>query len=189
MRSVSLYGKKRNETGSSSAKTMRRDGFVPCVVYGNDTQVHFYAFINDFKEFVYTPETFIINLDIEGEIYPTIIQETQFHPLSEELIHADFLMISEDTPIKVELPLVLTGASEGVKRGGKLQQRMRKLKVKALPQELPSQLDVDVTKLGMGKSIRVKHVNFGNIEIITPENLPIATVDIPRTLKGEQPAA
>nr|MCU0361356.1 50S ribosomal protein L25 [Bacteroidia bacterium] len=132
MKTVKLSGSPRANVGKVDAAALRAKGQVPCVIYGAGEQIHFSADIRDFKDIIFTPETKIVNVEVAGKSYKTVLQEAQFHRLNDQLIHADFLQVTEDKPVAVFLPVKTTGSAEGVKAGGKLVIKMRKLKVRGL---------------------------------------------------------
>lgn len=185
MKSISITGYKRANVGKSATKQLRDQGFVPCELYGKDGNVHFTIFSTDFKELIYTPETFKIDLTIDGDKYQAITQDVQFHPLSDEILHADFLQVAEDQPVTIKLPLRFTGNSVGVKAGGKFVKKLRNLKVKGMLQDMPDAIEVDITDVDLGKSIKVRDITVQNLEIINAAPIPVATVEVPRGLKGK----
>ena len=189
MKEASLFGKKREQLGSSASSRLRKQGLIPCVITRKDGNVSFYSFINDFREFIYSPDTFLVNVEVEGEHYKCLVKEAQFNPLSDEISHVDFLEVTDDQVVKCELPIQLKGKSPGVAQGGRLVSKMRKLKVKGLLKNLPENIGVDISKLTMGKSIKVKEVKVDGFDITTPPNLPIASVEVPRALRGKGAAA
>jgi large subunit ribosomal protein L25 len=186
MKSISINGQKREGTGKTIAGQLRATGYVPCELYGKTGNINFKVFVNDFKPLVYTPDKFRVNLDIDGQKFDAIMKEVQFHPLSDEILHVDFHEIREDKIIKVDLPIKLTGTAAGVREGGKLTKKLRTLKVKGFPKDMPDVIEVDVTSLGMGKSIKVKDINAGGLEIMNAPTLPVASVEVPRGLKGKE---
>jgi large subunit ribosomal protein L25 len=186
MKSITINGHKREGLGKTAAGQARATGFVPCELYGKSGNFHFSVFVNDFKPLVYTPEKFRVDLNIEGKTYQAIMREVQFHPLSDEILHVDFNEIDEDKIVKMELPIKLTGVAAGVREGGKLIQKLRTLKIKGLPKDMPDAIEVDVTSVGMGKSVKVKDINAGNLEIMNPPTIPVASVEVPRGLKGKE---
>src|SRR5688572_20244849 len=151
MKTVSLSGSPRANVGKTDAAALRIQGRVPCVIYGAGEQIHFSADTRDFKEIIYTPETNLVEVDIEGKKYRTVLQEAQFHRIKDTLIHADFLQVSDNKPVTVQLPVKTIGQSEGVKAGGKLTIKMRKLKVRGLINKLPEFIELNVEKLAIGK--------------------------------------
>lgn len=185
MKEAKLFGVKREDLGKGASGRMRKQGIIPCVITRKEDNVHFSAFINDFNSIVFTPDTFLVNVEVEGTTYKTIIQETQFNPLSDEVTHVDFLEVSDDKPITCELPVTITGKSPGVQAGGKLATNMRKVRVRGMINNLPDRIPVSIEGLGLGKSVRVKNVDVKGIDILNSPNLPIATIEIPRALKGK----
>ena len=185
MKEANLFGVKREELGKGASGRMRREGIIPCVITRTDGNVHFSSFINDFKDIIYTPETYIVNVEVEGNTYKTIVQETQFNPLSEEVRHVDFLEVADDKPVTCELPVNITGTSPGVQLGGKLVTKMRKVKVKGNLKDLPASISVSIEGLELGKSVRIKDIKAEGISILNSANLPVASIDIPRALKGK----
>jgi len=169
MNSVSLSGSLRENVGKKDAKKLRAQGLVPCIIYGKDTEVRFYTDKKSFKTILFTPETYIIDFTIDGKVYRTILQDIQYHPLSDEVLHADFLNVSEDKPITVTLPVRTQGTSPGVMRGGKLKVRVPRLKVKGLIKDLPDYIYVDISTLNVNQAIRVKDLNIPNITPLVGE--------------------
>jgi len=185
MKTVEIIGYKRANLGKAESKRLRAEGYVPCVLYGGKDQVHFYAPNILFREIVYTAEAHFVELNIEGEKTRAIIQEAQFHPVSEAILHADFLQLFPSKIIKMEIPIHLVGRGEapGVQQGGKFVHKLRKLSVKALPDNMPEHIDVDVSKLGLGKSVKVSAITPDNFEILNSPIITVATVEVPRALK------
>jgi len=186
MKSIEIIGFKRANLGKTEAKQLRIDGNVPCVLYGGDKQVHFHTPTILFRELVYTPEVHLVKLNIEGDLYDAVLQDIQFHPVSEMILHADFLLLQEGKIVKIDIPVKLMGTAPGVIKGGKLQIKTRTLKVKGLPQDLPDMIPVNVSKLDLGKSVKVGEVEVKNLEVLTSPLVTIATVEIPRALKGKK---
>ncbi|MFY0672510.1 MAG: 50S ribosomal protein L25 [Bacteroidia bacterium] len=185
MKEAKLFGVKREDLGKGASGRMRKQGIIPCVITRKEDNVHFSAFINDFNDIVFTPDTFLVNVEVEGSTYKTIIQEAQFNPLSDEVTHIDFLEVTNDKPITCELPVVITGNSPGVQAGGKLATNMRKVRVRGLLSNLPDRIPVSIDGLTLGKSVRVKNVDVEGVEVLNSPNLPVATIEIPRALKGK----
>lgn len=185
MKSINLSGSQRGNVGKSDANQLRAEGKIPCVLYGGESQIHFWAYAYDLKTVLYTPETYKINLDVDGTKYDAIVQEAQFHPLNEGILHVDFLTLFADKPVKLELPLEFVGSSPGVRAGGKFTARIRKVKVKGLPGDLPASIQVDISNLELGKVVRVRDIVVGKYAILDVPNNPIAAVTIPRALKGQ----
>ena len=187
MKTLEIIGFKRANLGKAQTKELRNESYVPGVLYGGAEQVHFYAPAILFRDLVYSPEVYEVDLNIEGTHYRAIMQDVQFHPVNEMLLHVDFLQLQDDKPVKMEIPVKMVGTSPGVIVGGKLVTKLRKLKVKALPANLPDYIEVDISDLELGKSIKVGKINTGgNYEILTNALAPVATVTIPRALKSAQ---
>ncbi|GGF27535.1 50S ribosomal protein L25/general stress protein Ctc [Hymenobacter cavernae] len=185
MKSLEIVGFKRANLGKKDAKALRLDSYVPCVLYGGQEQVHFSAPAILFRELLYTPEVHIVDLNVEGTMYRAIVQDAQFHPVNEMLLHVDFLELQEGKEVKMEVPVQFVGVSPGVQQGGKLVTKLRKIKVRALPENLPDSVKVDISDLELGKSIKVNKVTPESYTILTNPLAPIATVTIPRALKGQ----
>jgi large subunit ribosomal protein L25 len=185
MKAISINGHKREGLGKTAAGQFRAEGYVPCELYGKSGNVHFNVFINDFKPLVYTPEKFRVNLNIDGKSYEAIMKEVQFHPLNDEIIHVDFNEINEDKMVKLELPIKLTGVASGVREGGKLVTKLRTLKVKGFPKDMPDAIELDITSLAIGKSVKVRDIDAGKLEVLNAPSIPVATIDVPRGLKKE----
>lgn len=184
MKSVVIKAKKRESTGKKDSKKLRVDGFVPCVLYGGEEPVHFYADFKDFRQVVYTPNVYLIDLDIEGRVHNAIIQDMQWHPVEEQLMHVDFLLVKENRPVKVEIPVHTVGLAKGIKQGGKLKMNLRRLKVKAFAKYLPDTIELDVENLEIGQSIKVGDLNFENLEFLDSKFNVVVAVDITRAAKA-----
>ncbi|MEQ9467250.1 MAG: 50S ribosomal protein L25/general stress protein Ctc [Ekhidna sp.] len=191
MKTVEIIGYKRANLGKTEAKRLREEGMVPCVVYGGDHQIHFYAPMILFRDLVYTDEAHFAMLTIEGEPEPfeAIIQDVQFHPVSEIIMHADFLQLFRGTPIKMNIPVHPVGNAPGLQQGGKLIRKVKYLQVKALPKNMPEYIEVDVSGLGLGKSIKVGELQTGDYEILNSPLVTLAGIEVPRALKGKETGA
>jgi len=176
MKSVSVSGSQRENVGKKDAKRLRREGLVPCVLYGGKEQIQFAVSEKDFKDLVYTPEACLVNLDINGKKFTAILQDIQFHPVNEQILHADFLQIFEDKPVKIDVPVKITGNSPGVRSGGKLHLKLRKVKIKGLPVDLPDQVDVSISKLNIGDSVKVGQLSVDKIEFLDPAHAVVVMV-------------
>ena len=187
MKTVEIIGYKRANLGQSEAKRLREEGMVPCVVYGGEKQIHFYAPMILFRDVVYTDEAHFVSLIIEGEPEPfeAILQEVQFHPVSEIIMHADFLQLFRGTPIKMDIPVNPIGLAPGIQQGGKLIRKIKYLQVKALPKNMPETIEVDVSKLDIGKSVKVGELELGEYEILNSPLVTLAGIEVPRALKGK----
>lgn len=191
MKTVEIIGYKRANLGKSEARKLREEGNVPCVLYGGGEQVHFYSPMILFRELVYTNEAHFVHLNIEGEEYQAILQEVQFHPVSEIILHADFLRISEDRKIKMNIPTRLIGQAPGVMKGGTLVRKRASLKAYAFPKDMPDHIDIDVSTLDFHHAVKVADLKIPGVELLDPEQATIATVEVPRSAKlaAEQAAA
>jgi large subunit ribosomal protein L25 len=184
MKSLEIVGFKRANLGKKDSKALRLDSYVPCVLYGGTEQIHFSVPAILFRELLYTPEVHIVELNIEGDIRRAIVQDSQFHPVNEMLLHVDFLELEDGKEVKMDVPVKYVGVSPGVLAGGKLVSKLRKLKVKATPENLPDSVEVDISDLELGKSVKVNKVEPKGYTILTNPLAPVATVTIPRALKG-----
>ncbi|MFN3404828.1 MAG: 50S ribosomal protein L25/general stress protein Ctc [Cytophagaceae bacterium] len=184
MKTLEIIGFKRANLGKRVAKELRLDSNVPCVLYGGKDQIHFHAPMFLFRDLVYTPNAYKVKLTVEGTSHECILQDIQFHPVNEMILHADFLLLQADKPVKMDVPVKVTGTSPGVMKGGKLNIKLKKIKIKALPKNLPEAIEVDISNLELGKSIKIADLSSQSYQILNSKNLPIATVEIPRALKG-----
>ncbi len=185
MRTVEIIGYKRANLGKSESKRLRNEGQVPCVLYGGSEQVHFYAPAIQFRDIVYTPEPAFVKLNIEGYEVEAILQDSQFHPVSEVMLHADFLQLFKGKQIKMDIPVKTTGTSPGVANGGALTIKKPKLSVQALPKDMPDHIAVDISELKLGKSTKVGELPKGDYTILNSPLVTIASVAIPRALRGK----
>jgi large subunit ribosomal protein L25 len=183
MKSVELQGTLRDQTGKKASKGLRSQENVPCVLYGNGENKYFFASTSDFREIIYTPNVYLINLKIGGEKRKAIIQEIQFHPVTDALVHIDFMEVTDDKKIIVNLPVTVSGNSVGVREGGKLSIDKKRLKVKAFAKDLPESINIDVTALGMGKSIRISELTLKNVEFIEAGGIPVVSVKLTRAAR------
>lgn len=168
MKVFELKGKKREATGKKDTKKLRKEEMVPCVLYGSGDNVHFFAHKNDFKDLVYTADVFQIKADVDGKEYKAIMQDIQFHPVSDEILHIDFLIIEDNTPFTVALPVQIVGTSPGVMAGGKLRQKRRYLKVKGLINDMPDKIEIDISKLEVNDGIKVGDVKSDKLTFVDP---------------------
>ncbi len=166
MKSFELKVTRRTALGKKDSNLLRRKGQVPCVLYGGKENLHFSAEKSEFKDLVYTNRVFVTHLNLDGKVHKAIMKEIQFHPVSDEINHIDFIEVADDKPIIVELPLEISGNSPGIRAGGKLKQRKKYLKVKGLIKNLPEVLNVDITPLNIGQSVLAGDLNYENIEVL-----------------------
>lgn len=194
MQHLSIPAQARGVFGKKEAKQIRREGHVPCVVYGGGETVHFSVEARELKQILFTPQSFILNFEIkdtDGKSVKevAVMREVQYHPVSDEPLHIDFFRVIKGRPITIDLPVELFGNAEGVKVGGKLALAKRKLRVAALENHLPDSIRVDVTELGLGKSIFVGDLDIENIAILTPATTAVCAVKMTRAARGAQAAA
>jgi large subunit ribosomal protein L25 len=183
MKTIEIIGYRRANLGKTGSQKLRDEGLVPCVLYGGEGQVHFHAPMILFRDLVYTNEAHFVHLNIEGEESQAILQEVQFHPVSEVILHADFLRISETRKIKMNIPARLVGIAPGVSKGGALVQKRSSLKVYALPKDMPDHIEVDVSNLDFHHAIKVGDLKVGNLEFVDPKQASVAVVEVPRAAK------
>lgn len=176
MKSITIQGTKREIVGKKATKALRNADQVPCVVYGGDAPLHFTAPELSFKSLVYTPEAHTVVLDIDGQSVNAILQDIQYHPVTDRILHIDFYQLHEDKEVTMDIPVLLTGRSEGVSLGGSLRNNMRKLTVKALPANLPDNVTVDITPLKIGDKVYVASLKSDKFEILHPDNAVIVAV-------------
>ena len=176
MKSVEIQGNVRTEVGSKYAKAERKAGNVPCVVYGGEAPIHFSAPTLAFKGLVYTAEAKTAKITVGDATVEAVIQDIQFHPVTDQLMHIDFIQLVEGKPVTMDIPVVLNGQARGVLAGGKLKTILRKLSVRAVPGQFPESIDLDITGLRIGKSIRVSDVPAEGFEILNADTAVIVTV-------------
>jgi large subunit ribosomal protein L25 len=190
MKTIEIIGYRRANLGKTDAQKTRQEGNVPCVLYGGSEQIHFHSPVILFRDLIYTNEAHFVHLNIEGEECQAILQEAQFHPVSEIILHVDFLRISEDRKIKMEIPVRLVGQSPGVAKGGALVRKRATLKVFAFPKDMPDHVDVDCSTLDFHHSVKVSDMKMENLEFLDPKQASIAVVEVPRAAKlAEETAA
>lgn len=185
MNTVSLNGEVREGLGKGASKAQRNEGKIPCVMYGGEQPVHFVTDINSVKHLIYTADFKVAEINAGGKTARAIIKDIQFHPVTDAVMHIDFLELIDGKTVKVELPIKFKGSSPGVKLGGKLQQSLRRAKVKTTPEHLVDELFVDVSTLELGQAVRVRDIEANeHLEIMNPMANPVATVEIPRALRS-----
>lgn len=191
MKSITIKGSERESVGKVSTKALRNAGMVPCVVYGGGQPVHFSADERAFKNLVYTPNVHTVVIELEGgKTINAIMQDIQVHPVSDKILHMDFFQLHDDKEITMEVPVKVTGTSPGVLTGGVLRLNQRKLKVKALPANLPDFIEVDITPLEMGNKLYVTKIATNNFKLMHPDNTVVCQVRISRAaMKAAQEAA
>ena len=190
MKSITIKGSERENVGKKATKAVRDAGMVPCVIYGGNQPVHFIADERAFKGLVYTPNAHTVVIELNGGSYNVIMQDIQFHPVSDKILHIDFFQLSDDKEIVMEVPVKVTGTSPGVLLGGVLRLNQRRLKVKALPKNLPDFVEASISELQMGNKLYVTKLETNNFKLMHPDNTVVCQVRISRAaMKAAQEAA
>ena len=184
MQTIQINGTARNDFGKKFAKAARREGQVPCIVYGGGEEIAFSVDAKELGQLIYTPNSYIIEINIDGKIVKTVMREVQFHPVREQILHVDFYRIQEGKPVAVNVPVRLTGNAEGVKIGGKLALSARKLTVKGLVEYIPDEIVVDVTPLKVGQTIFVGDLQHENLTFMTPATTAVCAVRVTRASRA-----
>ena len=191
-----MNGQKRTDVGKKASKLLRKEGLVPCNLYGEKKGENglpeataFSVSFSDFRKAIYTPDVYVVNLNIDGQEHKSIIKELQFHPTTDALLHADFFEVTESKPITVGIPVKLNGLAQGVRDGGKLNLSIRKIDVTAPYKSIPEVLNIDVTNLQLGKAIKVGDLNFEGLEIATPSQVIVCSVKATRASRSAAAAA
>jgi len=184
MKKFEIKGTARQALGKKDTRTLRAQDLVPCVLYGGEAPVHFYVPESDFRKLVYTPKVYQAELDIDGKKYDAFMQELQFHPVTDKLLHIDFLQLSETKAVKIDLPVRLEGYAKGIQQGGRLKANLRTLKVKGVFKNLPDEIVIDVTNLEINESIRVGDLKVDGFEIMNNKSIPVATVVVTRAARA-----
>ncbi len=180
-----LTAQPRTNLGKVATKADRKGNRVPCVLYGSEEIQHFTLAPLDLRTLVYSPAFKIVEIDLDGTLHKCILKDVQYHPVDEKILHMDFLRLVEDHPIKVNIPISFEGVASGIKSGGKLIKRMRNVTIKTTPAHLIDKIVLDTTPMGLGQSQRIKDLKeYEGIEILNNENIPVATIDVPRALRG-----
>ena len=184
MQIFELKGELRSDLGKKATNALRAEGKVPCVLYGGQENVHFAVAEKDLQKLLYTPIVYIVKVNVGDQCYEAVMREIQFHPVTDRVLHIDFYQIFKNKPVVMEIPVKLQGFAEGVQSGGKLSLVVRKLKVKALPANLPGELVLDVTSLGLGKSIKVKDLSYDDFEIVNAREVVVAQIKLTRAARA-----
>ena len=180
MKTLAISAKQRENVGKTSTRALRNQGKVPCVLYGGEKQVAFHAHENDFRKLVYTPDVFIVELDIEGSKVKAIMQDIQFHPVTDKILHIDFLEISDDKEITVSVPVILNGLAIGVRDGGNLMFRRRKIITRGLAANLPNAIEINIEDVKIGQFIYIKDLNVEGCEFLAPDSSVVVGVKMSR---------
>lgn len=185
MKTFNLQGSLRSDISKQEVKNLRANQQVPCVLYGGEGQIHFSVPAFDLRGLVYTPDAHMVDLAVDGKNYKAILQDIQFHPVTDAIHHIDFLQVFEDKPVTMGIPVKFEGASEGVKMGGKMVAKGRKLKVKALPKDIPDAITVDITNLKIGDGFRVRDLNLKGVSFLDSPNNMIVSIRMTRNVATE----
>ena len=195
MKEFALNGKKREAVGKKASKLLRKEGMIPCNLYGENlvdgkpVAMAFMIPMSELRKVVYTPEVYVINLNIDGEPHKAVLKELQFHPVTDAVLHADFYEVNETKPITIGIPVKLNGLAQGVRDGGKLNLSIRKINVTAPYPSIPEILNIDVTNLELGKSIKVGELSFEGLELATPAEVVVCSVKTTRASRSAAAAA
>ena len=195
MKEINVTGQRRTDTGKKASKTLRKEGLVPCNLYGQATAdgkpvaMSFACPMTELRKVVYTPHIYVINLVIDGESHTAIMKELQFHPVTDALLHVDFLEVNDQKPITIGIPVKLVGLAQGVRDGGRMNLSIRKINVTAPYQQIPEHLDVDVTALKIGKSIKVGELSYEGLELTTGKDVIVCSIKMTRAAMSAAAAA
>jgi len=187
MKTIAIKGSFRTELGKKNARQLRKAGNIPCVIYGKEENSHFYAHENSFLNLIYTHESHLVKLNIDGKEFKAVLKDIQFHTVTDKVIHVDFMEVLDNKPVIINIPIVITGDSVGIKAGGKLRIKRRSLKVKGYADDIPEYLTVDITDVKIHESIKVGDLSFDKLELLDPKISTVLTVAISRVaLKTEE---
>ncbi|WP_290791282.1 50S ribosomal protein L25 [Flavihumibacter sp. UBA7668] len=189
MKTITIEGQLRTETGKKATRQLRSEDKVPGVIYGGEQEINFFAPAKAFKALVYTPEFNLAEVKLDGKTYKCIMKDLQFDKVSDALTHVDLQELVEDKPVIAQLPLHLTGSPAGVKAGGRLDVKVKSLKVKTLPKYLKESIELDITNLELNENMRIQDIKADNIEIMMSPRIPVASIVMTRQLKQEEAAA
>ena len=176
MKTIEIKGSFRTELGKKSSKELRKSGNVPCVIYGKEKNIHFFAHENSFKNLVYTPDAHLVKLNIDDKEYLVVLKDMQFHPVKDNILHADFIEIHDNKSVVINIPIKVSGDSVGVIAGGKLSIKRRTLKVKGLAKDLPEALPIDITNLKIHEGLKVGDLSYDKIELLDPKKSMVLTI-------------
>jgi large subunit ribosomal protein L25 len=186
MKSVALIGNVRAERGSANAGILRKEEKVPCVIYGGKENIHFTVNEVKFNKIINTPEVYFIDLDVDGKKFKAIIKAMQFHPVTDKVIHIDFLEVFEDKAIVVKIPVLITGRSKGIANGGTLRTAKKRLEIKGLPSAIPENIEIDITELRIGQSIKVGEIDAPGLTFLGADNAVVVAVKMSRAVVEDE---
>lgn len=185
MEAVTVSGQIRTDVGKKATKAIRNAGQVPAVLYSKDKTVHFATTQKAVKSLIYTPKFKVAEVDVEGKTYRAIVKDIQFDPVTDDIVHLDFLHLVEGHPVKLEVPVRFNGTAPGMRAGGKLLRLMRRIKIKTTPEKMVNELSLDITSLELGQSIRVRDIApVDGVEIMSPAGAPVGIIEVPRALRS-----
>ncbi|MBK9329075.1 MAG: 50S ribosomal protein L25 [Sphingobacteriales bacterium] len=184
MQTITISGKARTNVGKTASKADRAAGLIPCVMYAGNEVVHFTSTISELRGILYTPKFYKAIVDIDGTTHEALLKDVQAHPVTEEIRHVDFLKLLPGVKVIADVPIRVVGTSQGVKEGGKLLVKVRKVKVKSAPENMKDTIEVDITPLKLGQSFKVKDLPDQGFEILTSPSIPLVSIEITRALKS-----
>jgi large subunit ribosomal protein L25 len=180
MKAIFMSGSSRANVGKKDAKALRVDGLVPCVLYGGDSQIHFSVNETQFKPLLFTPDVHTVDLEIDGKSYKAVLQDIQYHNMNDSVLHADFLQLHDNKPVIIQIPVRTSGNSAGVRAGGKLVTKLRKLKVRAFLKDLPDFINIDITPLEIGQGVKVREISVPGVTLLDAQNVDVVAVTATR---------
>lgn len=195
MKEINLTGQLRSDLGKKASKSLRKESLIPCNMYGiatTDGKPSAFSFtvpMTELRKLIYTPHIYLVNLTVDGKLHTAILKEIQFHPVTDAVLHVDFLEVNEEKPITIGLPVKLVGLAQGIRDGGRMSLSLRKLNVKAPYKSLPEHLDVDVTALTIGKSIKVGQLSYEGLELVTGKDVVVCSIKMTRAASMAAQAA
>lgn len=189
MKTIRLICEERTDLGTTATRRLREEGKVPCVLYGGKDHVTFAVYKDDFKNLVYTPNTYLAQIELGSKKYKSILQDIQFHPVNDQIIHVDFLQVSEDKPVSLNLPVKITGNSPGVRAGGKLLVKNKKLRVRGLIKDMPDFIEINIDNLELGKSVKVSEISVPGLDLLDAPANAVVSVLTTRATKEADAAA
>ncbi|MDD6009518.1 MAG: 50S ribosomal protein L25/general stress protein Ctc [Prevotellaceae bacterium] len=196
MKEINVTGQKRTDLGKKASKLARKEGLIPCNIYGEKKDengapvaMSFVCPMSELRKVVYTPHIYVVNLNIDGEEHKAVMKELQFHPVTDALLHVDFYEVNEEKPITIGIPVKLNGLAQGVRDGGRINLSIRKINVTAPYKAIPEHLDIDVTNLQLGKSIKVGELSFEGLALATPAEVVVCSVKATRASRSAAAAA
>ena len=184
MKTINVKGELKEQKGTKVSKNLRKEGRVPCVLYGGEENIHFTTTPNDVKDLIYTNKIYTVDLEVDGKNYKALLKDAQFHPVTDAIVHLDFQQLIEDREVKLQIPVEFVGTAKGVQEGGHQITKLRKLQVKTLPKFLKESIEIDVTSLTLGQSIRVRDLDIEGLEIQNSPANPIVSVQSTRVSKA-----